>query len=76
MSFIYSKSFKNAAERYFNPSSCLYHYLHMAQENYKAYLKKEFVRLKKVFVCIRSFTCLRMDNAHKYNGTNGIGYNS
>ena len=42
-----------ATRQYFNPKSCLYHYLHMAEGNYKAYFKDEIVRLKKYLYVIR-----------------------
>lgn len=38
---------------YFNPKSCLHHYLHMAEGNYRAYLQKEMVRVKKYFYVLR-----------------------
>lgn len=38
---------------YFNPRSAIYHYLHMAQGNYREYLKRDTVRLKKYFYVLR-----------------------
>jgi predicted nucleotidyltransferase len=38
---------------YFNPKSCLHHYLHMAEGNFKTYLQKETVRVKKYFYVLR-----------------------
>lgn len=38
---------------YFNPKSCLHHYLHMAGGNYRDYLQKEVVRVKKYFYVLR-----------------------
>lgn len=38
---------------YFNPSSCLHHYLHMAEGNYRAYLQRDEVSLKKYFYVLR-----------------------
>ncbi|MFH0895617.1 MAG: nucleotidyltransferase domain-containing protein [Bacteroidota bacterium] len=38
---------------YFNPKSCIHHYLHMAEGNYKVYLQKEIVRVKKYFYVLR-----------------------
>jgi len=38
---------------YFNPRSCLNHYLHMAEGNYKDYLQKDNVRVKKYFYVLR-----------------------
>lgn len=44
---------RNLAGTYFNPKSCLYHYLHMAEGNYRDYLKNEQVRIKKYFYVLR-----------------------
>ena len=41
-----------AAECY-SPVACLHHYLHMAQGNYRDYLKGETVRVKKYFYVLR-----------------------
>jgi hypothetical protein len=38
---------------YFNPKSCLHHYLHMAEGTYKENLQKELVRAKKYFYALR-----------------------
>jgi predicted nucleotidyltransferase len=38
---------------YFNPKSCMYHYLHMANGNYEAYFKGKTARLKKYFYVLR-----------------------
>jgi len=40
-------------KEYFNPKSCLHHYLHMAEGNYREYLQKERVRVKKYFYVLR-----------------------
>jgi predicted nucleotidyltransferase len=40
-------------EAYFNPKSCIYHYLHMAGRNYSAYFKETGVRVKKYFYVLR-----------------------
>ena len=44
---------RDAVNIYFNPKSCLYHYLHMANGNYEAYFKQEVVKLKKYFYVLR-----------------------
>lgn len=36
-----------------SPVSCLYHYLHMAKRNYRAYLRGEKVKVKKYFYVLR-----------------------
>lgn len=38
---------------FFNSKSCLHHYLHMAEGNFKAYLQKDKVRVKKYFYVLR-----------------------
>lgn len=42
-----------AAAEYFNPKSCLYHYLSMALGNFREYLKRDLVRTKKYFYVLR-----------------------
>ena len=44
---------RTAAEQYFNPENCLYHYFHMARRNWEAYFKTEEVRLKKYLYVLR-----------------------
>lgn len=38
---------------YYSPAACMYHYLHMAQGNFREYLKGEEVWLKKYFYVLR-----------------------
>lgn len=46
---VYTEPFSTAARLrelagvYYSPAACIYHYLHMAQENYREYLKGEQV---------------------------------
>lgn len=44
---------RELTKQYFNPLSCLHHYLHMAEGNYREYLQKDNVRVKKYFYVIR-----------------------
>jgi uncharacterized protein len=44
---------RELTNQYFNPRSCLHHYLHMAEGNYREYLQKDLVRLKKYFYVLR-----------------------
>ena len=44
---------------YYSPSACLYHYLHMAQGNYREYLKGEQVLLKKYLYVLRPIASIR-----------------
>lgn len=39
--------------RYFSSKSCIYHYLHMANGNFKSYLQGDHVRIKKYFYVLR-----------------------
>jgi predicted nucleotidyltransferase len=38
---------------YYSPISCMYHYLHMAENNFRQYLKKDEVWTKKYFYMLR-----------------------
>lgn len=56
---VYLQQYSTAAQlrdltsSYFNPKSCIYHYLHMAEGNFQSYLQKENVRVKKYFYVLR-----------------------
>ena len=56
---IYTEQFSTAetlrrlSEKYFNPKSCMYHYLSMAKGNFKEFLQRESVRMKKYFYVLR-----------------------
>lgn len=47
------KSSKKMLPDYFSIKKSLYHYLHMAESNYRNYLKGEVVQLKKYFYVLR-----------------------
>jgi predicted nucleotidyltransferase len=44
---------RSLMEEYYSPISCMYHYLRMAQNNYREYLKDEVVWTKKYFYVLR-----------------------
>ena len=44
---------RELTKEYFNPKSCLHHYLHMAEGNYREYLQRDIVRVKKYFYVLR-----------------------
>jgi len=44
---------RELTKEYFNPKSCLYHYLHMAKGNFREFLQKDIVRVKKYFYVLR-----------------------
>jgi len=56
---VYMKQFSTAdtlidlSKAYFNPKSCIYHYLQMAKGNFREYLHRDMVRVKKYFYVLR-----------------------
>lgn len=44
---------KDVMPEYYSPISCLYHYLHMAEGNYREYLKEDIVWVKKYLYVLR-----------------------
>jgi len=54
----YDELMKNAQE-YFMTKPGLYHYLHMADSNYREYLKADMVKLKKYFYVLRPILACR-----------------
>ena len=50
---ILAERLRNLMRESFSPVSCLYHYLHMAQGNYREYLRSDTVRVKKYFYVLR-----------------------
>jgi predicted nucleotidyltransferase len=44
---------KGLMDEYYSPISCMYHYLHMAENNFRKYLKEERVWTKKYFYVLR-----------------------
>ncbi len=55
----FSEEFINIMERYFIAKSGLYHYLHMAEGNYREYLKTDLVKIKKYFYVLRPLLACR-----------------
>jgi predicted nucleotidyltransferase len=51
--FATAENLRALTKEYFNPKSCLHHYLHMAEGNYREYLQKDYVRVKKYFYVLR-----------------------
>jgi uncharacterized protein len=51
--FTLAASLRRMAETYYSPQACIYHYLHMAEGNYREYLKGETVWIKKYFYVLR-----------------------
>jgi hypothetical protein len=51
--FLTAQRLRDLVPSFFSPKSCLYHYLHMAQGNFREYLRGEQVRIKKYFYVLR-----------------------
>ncbi|MDR0568016.1 MAG: nucleotidyltransferase domain-containing protein [Spirochaetaceae bacterium] len=51
------------SKEYFSPLSSVYHYLHMANRNYKQYLQADKVKIKKYFYVLRPIlACMWIEN--------------
>ena len=48
-----AESMRKLLPDYYSPTTCLYHYLHMARGNYREYLKGDVVWIKKCFYVLR-----------------------
>jgi predicted nucleotidyltransferase len=48
-----AQGMRDLSEHYFNPRSCIHHYLHMADGNFREYLRGDFVKVKKYFYVLR-----------------------
>jgi predicted nucleotidyltransferase len=48
-----AESMRGLIPDYYSPTTCLYHYLHMARGNYREYLKGDVVWIKKYFYVLR-----------------------
>ncbi|GKT09268.1 nucleotidyltransferase domain-containing protein [Desulforhabdus sp. TSK] len=55
---------RNLSARYFSARACTYHYLHMAEGNYREYLDGDQVRLKKYFYVLRPVLACRWIEEH------------
>lgn len=54
------------SEKNLNEQRLIYHYLHMADGNYREYLKKEYVRIKKYFYVLRPvLACMWIKEYHQ-----------
>ncbi|MDR2802802.1 MAG: nucleotidyltransferase domain-containing protein [Treponema sp.] len=63
---------KRLCKKYFSPISSTYHYLHMASRNYREYLQKDEVKVKKYFYVLRPImACMWIE---KYNETPPIEF--
>ena len=55
----------DTAKHYFSPISSVYHYLHMANGNYRQYLQTDAVKIKKYFYVLRPIMACMWIEAHK-----------
>lgn len=51
--FSTAETLREMSENYFNPKSCMYHYLSMAKNNFREFLQKDSVKSKKYFYVLR-----------------------
>jgi hypothetical protein len=58
------KTLRALSAKYFSSRSCMHHYLHMAQGNYREYLQGDPVRVKKYFYVLRPVLACRWIAAH------------
>jgi predicted nucleotidyltransferase len=55
----FAERLRACRDEFFSPPACAYHYLHMAQGNYRSYLKGDTVKLKKYFYVLRPLLAVR-----------------
>jgi len=55
----FANRLRELSKEYYSPTSCIYHYLHMAQGNYKDYVRGEDIRLKKYFYLLRPILAIK-----------------
>ncbi len=51
--FSTAQTLRELSAKYFNPKSCMYHYLSMAKGNFREYLHTDVVKTKKYFYVLR-----------------------
>lgn len=51
--FSTAEKLREMSENFFNPKSCMYHYLSMAKNNFREFLQKDTVKSKKYFYVLR-----------------------
>lgn len=49
----FTEQLRGFMQEYFSCKSCIYHYLHMAEGNYREYLKGEVLKIKRYFYILR-----------------------
>jgi uncharacterized protein len=56
---IFSQTLRSLLPIYYAPNRCLHHYLHMAEGNYREYIKGDIVWIKKYFYILRPILAIR-----------------
>jgi len=51
--FSTAETLREMSEEFFNPKSCMYHYLSMARNNFREFLQRDLVKSKKYFYVLR-----------------------
>ena len=51
--------FRRLSDQFYSPKACFHHYLHMAEGNFRAYLRGETVWRKKYFYVLRPLLAMR-----------------
>ena len=55
----FARKLRELTSKFYSPLSAMHHYLHMAQGNYKAYLTRNKIKIKKYFYVLRPiFACM------------------
>jgi uncharacterized protein len=54
-----AEKMRQLAKEYYSPSACLYHYLHMAQGNFREHLRGDIVWVKKYFYVLRPILAMK-----------------
>jgi uncharacterized protein len=57
--FEIASQMRELAKIYYSPSVCIHHYLHMAQGNFREYLKSDRVWIKKYFYVLRPILAIK-----------------
>lgn len=61
----FAKKLRESSIKFYSPTSSIYHYLNMAKGNYKAYLAKSKVKIKKYFYALRPVLACMWVEKHK-----------
>lgn len=63
-SFSTARRLRDLSAQFFSSRSCMHHYLHMAEGNFREYLKGDTVRVKKYFYVLRPVLACRWIETH------------